>query len=79
MVAPVSRDAGNVARGTDPAQREYIAPPYISRTGNGVDDVASSPNEMGAQDSRTPGRMSVEERRQLRKAIQDAGRDVYRR
>jgi len=59
--------------------RDYVPPPYLSRTRNGGEEGGPGGGAMGVQDSRPSGRMSAEERKQLRKTIQDAGRDVYKR
>jgi hypothetical protein len=65
-------------READAVPRDYVPPPYLSKTRNGGDAGGPGGGAMGVQDSRPSGRMSAEERKQLRKTIQDAGRDVYK-
>lgn len=77
-----SVDAGRdepQGREVETVPRDYVPPPYLSRTRNGSEEGGPGGGAMGVQDSRPSGRMSAEERKQLRKAIQDAGRDVYKR
>ncbi len=74
----VQRTQATPSRDAD-APRDFAPPPYLSRTRNGDEDAGAPGAEMGVQDSRPAGRLSPEERRQLRKTIQDAGRDVYKR
>lgn len=66
-------------REVETVPRDYIPPPYLSHARNGAEEGGPGGGAMGVQDSRPSGRMSAEERKQLRKAIQDAGRDVYKR
>ena len=67
------------SREIETVPRDYVPPPYVSHVRNGDDEGGPGGGAMGVQDSRPSGHMSAEERKQLRKAIQDAGRDVYKR
>lgn len=67
------------ARDASSLQRSYApVPPYLLRARSTKDD-SDEVQPLVPVDAKPAGRLSLEERKQLRKNIEEAGRDIYHR